>query len=109
MRKCSLSREPSEANDSDFKLEDVLSTLDREQARVKIRMELRRFGKPTTIIEGVKLNKKNLLELSRKMKKKLATGGTVDEDKILLQGDHREKAAKILQEEGFPESSIEIV
>ncbi len=109
MRKCSLSREQSEEDDSDFKLEDVLLTLDREQARVKIRMELRRFGKPTTIIEGFKLNDKDLLGLSRKMKKKFATGGTVDEDTILLQGDHREKAAKLLREEGFPEGSIEVV
>ncbi len=72
-------------------------------------MELRRFGKPTTIIEGLKLNKKSLLELSRKMKKKFATGGTVDGDTLLLQGDHREKAAKLLREEGFPEGSIEVV
>ncbi len=109
MRKCSLSREQDEANNSDFKLEDVLSTLDREQARVKIRMELRRFGKPTTIIEGLKLNKKDLVELSRKMKKKLATGGTVDENTILLQGDHREKVAKILYEVGFPRGSVEVI
>ncbi len=55
-------------------------------------MELRRFGKPTTIIEGLKLNKKSLLELSRKMKKKFATGGgTVDGDTLLLQGYHRER------------------
>ncbi len=109
MRKCSLSHEEGEANNSDFKLEDVLSTLDREQARVKIRMELRRFGKPTTIIEGLKLNKKSMLELSRKMKEKFATGGTIDGDTLLLQGDHREKAAQLLREEGFLEGSIEVV
>jgi len=39
------------SKDLDESFEDILAELDREQARVKIRMEMRRFGKPTTIIE----------------------------------------------------------
>jgi translation initiation factor 1 len=95
--------------DIDEGFEDILAELDREEARVKIRMEMRRFGKPTTVVEGLKLSDKDLHELARKMKKGLAAGGTVKDGIILLKGDHRESAAKILTESGFSESSIEIL
>lgn len=90
-------------------LKDVLGQLDREQARVKIRVEARRFGKPSTIIEGLNMSRSALLDLSGKMKKRLATGGTVEDQSILLQGDHRNEAAKLLVEVGFPENTIQVV
>jgi translation initiation factor 1 len=97
------------SKDLDESFEDILAELDREQARVKIRMEMRRFGKPTTIIEGLKLSERELQELCTKMKKGLATGGTVKEGIILLQGDHKEGAKRILVENGFSENSIELL
>ena len=72
-------------------------------------MEMRRFGKPTTILEGLKMNEKDLQELGTMMKKNLATGGTVKDGLIILQGDHRERVAEILQQKGFAESSIEVL
>ena len=89
--------------------EDILAELDREEARVKIRMEMRRFGKPTTVIEGLKMSEKDMQELATSMKKGLATGGTVKDGILILQGDHRENAAQILKQKGFSESSIEIL
>lgn len=97
------------SKDLDEGFEDILAELDREEARVKIRMEMRRFGKPTTVIEGLKMSDKDLHELCTKMKRGLATGGTVKDGIILLQGDHRENAAKLLAQNGFSESSIEIL
>lgn len=89
--------------------EDIIAELDREQARVKVRMEMRRFGKPTTIVEGLKMNEKDLQELGTQMKKSLATGGTVKDGIVILQGDHRERVAEILKQKGFAESSIEVL
>ena len=43
------------------------------------------------------------------MKRSLATGGTVKGGIMILQGDHRESAAKMLVQHGFSESSIEIL
>ncbi len=97
------------SKDQDEGFEDILAELDREEARVKIRMEMRRFGKPTTVIEGLKMSEKDMQELATKMKKGLATGGTVKEGILILQGDHRQEAAKILTQTGFPEGSIEIL
>lgn len=72
-------------------------------------MEMRRFGKPTTVIEGIKMSDKEMRELSSKMKRALATGGTVKDGIMILQGDHRESAAKMLKEQGFSEGSIEVI
>ena len=73
------------------------------------RKEMRRFGKPTTVIEGIKMSEKDLHGLNSRMKKALATGGTVKDGIMILQGDHRETAAKMLKENGFSESSIEVI
>ena len=97
------------SKDLDEGFQDILAELDREEARVKIRMEMRRFGKPTTVIEGLKMNDKDMHELSSKMKRSLATGGTVKDGIMILQGDHREAAAKMLVQHGFSESSIEVL
>ena len=97
------------SKDLDEGFEDILAELDREEARVKIRMEMRRFGKPTTVIEGLKMSEKDMQELCTKMKKSLATGGTVKDGILILQGDHRENASQILKQNGFSEGSIEIL
>lgn len=97
------------SKDQDEGFEDILAELDREEARVKIRMEMRRFGKPTTVIEGIKMSDKDMRDLNSKMKRALATGGTVKDGIMILQGDHRENAAKMLKDNGFSESAIEVI
>lgn len=97
------------SKDLDEGFQDILAELDREEARVKIRMEMRRFGKPTTVIEGLKMSEKDMRELSSSMKRALATGGTVKDGIMILQGDHREAAQKMLMQHGFSESAIEVL
>jgi translation initiation factor 1 len=95
--------------DEEEGFDDIVAELDREEARVKVRMEMRRFRKPTTVIEGLKMNEKDLQELGTKMKKILATGGTVKDGIVLLQGDHRDRVVEILVKQGFSEASIEVI
>ena len=97
------------SSDEEEGFDDIVAELDREEARVKVRMEMRRFRKPTTVIEGLKMSEKDLQELGTKMKKILATGGTVKDGIIILQGDHRERSVEILVKQGFSESSIEVI
>ncbi len=97
------------SSDEEEGFEDIVAELDREEARVKVRMEMRRFRKPTTVIEGLKMSEKDLQELGTKMKKELATGGTVKDGVVLLQGDHRERIVEILVKKGFSESAIEVI
>jgi len=48
------------------------------------------------------------IEKLKKMKSKLACGGTYKNGVIELQGNHKEMVKKILEEEGFSKDSIEI-
>ncbi len=61
-----------------------------------------------TVIEGISKDMKPE-ELLRKLKKKLACGGTYKEGRLELQGDHREKIKKLLTEFGFNEEQIEVI
>ena len=97
------------SRDDDEGFKDIVAELDREEARVKVRMEMRRFRKPTTVIEGLKMSEKDLQELGTKMKKQLATGGSVKDGIVLLQGDHRDRVVEILVSRGFSESAIEVI
>ena len=90
----------------DFK--DILRGLDEDVARINVRLEIRRFRKPVTIIQGLSLQTDGLLELGRDMKRKLATGGSVKEGLIVLQGDHRERVREMLVQRGFDPTSIEV-
>jgi translation initiation factor 1 len=79
-----------------------------EQQTVKVRMEMRKWGKPTTIVEGIDGKSVNLHDLTTKLKTHCACGGTSKNNSIILQGDHRDKVKKILVQSGFPETSIEL-
>lgn len=61
----------------------------------------RRKGKGVTLIKGLPLSEEKLLELSKKLKQQLGTGGTVKDFTIELQGDHREKAIQTLRKLGY--------
>jgi translation initiation factor 1 len=61
-----------------------------------------------TIIKGIDSSKIDIRELMKKMKSKLACGGTYKNNEIELQGSHKDKVKEILVQEGFPEDIIEI-
>jgi len=79
-----------------------------EQQLVKVLLETRKWGKATTIIEGINSKSVNLGDLGAKLKTNCACGGTTKDGLIMLQGDHRNKVKKLLVQTGFPEGSIEI-
>jgi translation initiation factor 1 len=83
-------------------------TISMEQQAIKIRLETRKWGKPTTVIEGLDGKSVNLNQLAAKLKAACACGGTTKNNMIILQGNHREKVKKLLVEQGFPESIIEL-
>ena len=92
----------------DLEFKGLLSELDRSESRLVVRMETRRFGKPVTVIQGLPKAGASMKELVRILKHRLATGGTVKEGIVLLQGDQRERAKTELVKLGFPETSIEV-
>lgn len=87
---------------------EVLKELDTQESRIIVRMELRKFQKPTTLIQGLKGSKADLEKLTHDLKRKLATGGTLKDGLILLQGDHRERIKEILVGMGYSPEHIEV-
>ncbi len=79
------------------------------QMLIKIKVEKRKWGREVTIIEGLNLDNERMKALAKKLKSKLATGGTVKNGKIELQGDHRDRVKELLVEMGYPEENIVIV
>ena len=77
----------------------------REAAKVKVYTVRRRFGKYVTIVEGIQEGGK---ELAKKLKTKLAAGGTFKDGKIEIQGNHLKKVKKILLDSGYTEEQIEM-
>ncbi len=89
-------------------IDEFIKELEKEEARIVVRKEMRRFSKPVTVIEGLNPKTSDLKKISGTLKSKLATGGTVKESYILLQGDHRQRTKDILIQLGFKASAIEV-
>ncbi|OYT40664.1 MAG: stress response translation initiation inhibitor YciH [Desulfurococcales archaeon ex4484_58] len=89
---------------------ELCEQLTREQQIIKIKLDTRKFGREVTIIEGLPNDKNELKSIAKKLKSKLATGGTVKEGRIELQGDHRHRVKEILIKEfGYPPDNIMII
>lgn len=82
--------------------------LDKEDTRIVVRLELRRFSKTSTIIEGVDPKLSDIQHIVKELKSKLACGGTAKDGFIMLQGDHKEDVKSYLVKFGFTESAIEV-
>ncbi len=89
---------------------ELYEQLEREEQFIKIRLDRRKFGKEVTIIEGLAGSNSELKKIASKLKSRLATGGTVKDGRIELQGDHRHRVRQILVDEfGFPPENIMII
>jgi len=61
----------------------------------------KRKGKPITILEGYTGATSDFKLLAKELKTKLSVGGSFKDDKIIIQGDYRDKIMIILKEKGF--------
>jgi translation initiation factor 1 len=84
----------------------VCQEIAKEEQKIKIRVDKRRFGKVVTIVSGLESNV-NPDEILKALKRKLACGGTVKENEIILQGTHLDKVKSFLLDRGFKEESID--
>ena len=85
----------------------VCEELVREQQKITIKLDRRRYGKMMTLVEGLNPNEVDLHSLVSKLKSACACGGTVKDGIIELQGDHQVKAKEILEKMGFRVESLE--
>lgn len=61
----------------------------------------KRKGKPITILEGYSGATEDFKKLAKELKQKLSVGGSFKDDKIIIQGDYRDKIMEILKVKGF--------
>ena len=86
----------------------VCEEISKEQQRIRIRLETRKWGKKYTVIDGIDSKEMRLDKLAATLKSKCACGGTSKNEQIMLQGDHRDMVRDILINLGFPIENIEV-
>ncbi len=86
----------------------VCETIAREQQKITVKLEKRKFGKKYTIIMGIQ-KEANFGDILKKLKSKFACGGTAKGGQIELQGDHKSRIREVLVDLGFPDETIEVM
>ena len=93
------------STDANFKPEEKTEediTLPVQEQLLKVRLDAKhRGGKVVTLIEGFSGNTADLEQLSKQIKSYCATGGSVKNNEIIIQGDNREKILQYLGKMGY--------
>jgi translation initiation factor 1 len=76
-------------------------------AKAVVRMERKgRGGKEVTVVEQLGLPPAQLERWCKELKQSLGCGGALEEDSIVLQGDHRERVKALLLERGVRKVAV---
>ena len=86
----------------------VCETIAKESQKIIVKIERKKFGKMYTVVEGMDKTEIDLKDLTKKLKSQFACGGTLKNDKIELQGDHKQKVKHVLVSLGFGPETIEV-
>ncbi|UCH19967.1 MAG: translation initiation factor Sui1 [Deltaproteobacteria bacterium] len=88
---CTCKRKPS-----------IAQPEDRKDGIIRIRREVKgRKGKTVTVIFGFQPDQTDLKALAKQLKQQCGTGGSVKDNMIIIQGDHRGTLLKLLKEQGY--------
>jgi translation initiation factor 1 len=79
----------------------VCEEIAKEQQDISIYTVRRRYGKVVTIVDGIDTSDIDIDTLCKELKRACASGGTVKDGRIELQGDHKSRVAEKLREMGF--------
>jgi len=86
----------------------VCETIAKGEQRIKVFTRVKRYGKKTTVIQGIDASAIDIKSLLKSLKRELACGGTYKNNEIELQGDHKDRIKSILVKHGFSEEIIEV-
>jgi len=84
----------------------VCETIAKESQEINLSLEKKKFGKNYTVVKGIDEKEIDLSDLTKKLKNKLACGGTAKDGKIELQGNHMNRVREILLDMGFSPDTI---
>ena len=89
--KCSCKKKKSKAK-----------VVNKQDGIIRIRREVKgRKGKTVTVIYGFTFDQGDLKTLAKQLKQQCGTGGSVKDDTIIIQGDHKETLVKLLKAQGL--------
>ena len=83
-----------------------IETISKEKQLIRVRTVKRRYGKIMTLVEGFD-SSVDVKALSKKLKAKLACGGTQKNGVIELQGDQKSRVVDVLVNLGYPREGID--
>jgi translation initiation factor 1 len=86
----------------------VCEAIAKEGQRILVRIERKKFRKEYTVIEGIDDSAIDMKDLTRKLKNKLACGGTSKGGVIELQGAHLRETRDFLISQGFAPETVEL-
>ncbi len=84
----------------------VCESIAKESQEIVLSLEKKKFGKTYTVVVGIDEKEIDLGDLTKKLKSKLACGGTAKKGKIELQGNHIQKTKEMLLDLGFSPDTI---
>ncbi|MBD2356804.1 translation initiation factor [Tolypothrix sp. FACHB-123] len=83
-------------------LERPIAELPPQQQNLKVQATRKgRKGKTVTVISGFQSKPETLNDLVKQLKTQCGTGGTVKDNEIEIQGDHKQKIVEILTKLGY--------
>jgi translation initiation factor 1 len=91
---------PDHAPDPEENSEDSKQNLWLQDDPIICKYEKRK-GKPITILEGYTGATEDFKKLAKELKTKLSVGGSFKDDKIIIQGNYRDKIMSMLKDKGF--------
>ncbi len=80
-------------------------TLPPQQQKLRVMLDKKnRAGKAVTLVTGFVGTNDDLEALGKKLKNLCGSGGSAKDGEILVQGDHRDKVAKWLLDNGYSQT-----
>ena len=86
----------------------VCDQIARESQRIRVTIDRKKFGKKYTIITGINEHEVDIKDLAKRLKNRLACGGTGRNGVVELQGDHLRTIKEDLVALGFSPDTIDI-
>ncbi len=83
----------------------VCEEIAKSEQRIQVTTIKKKFGKIVTLVSGIEKGV-DVKKIARELKEQLGCGGTIKDNVIELQGDHRRKIKPILVSLGFSENTI---
>ena len=89
-------------NDNSAATERPVPELPAQQQNLKVQASRKgRKGKTVTVISGFQAKPETLADLVKQLKNQCGTGGTIKDDEIEIQGEHKQKIVEILTKLGY--------